>query len=187
MITIMDNVVPTEIFKMAHQEVNKDIWSFSNMSTGQDLNVGFSAPIYCGEVNKLISEDKFNESNIMYNLWNSINSKLDVEKNYNNKLGRIFLNGGPPLSDQTVHRDDQVTYSKNITIVFFLHDRWEVAWGGELLLYDISHSRVTGGVFPMPNRAADFYSYLPHRGAPVSRICPIMRISIAFQCVLNND
>ena len=38
------------------------------MSTGQDLNVGFSAPIYCGEVNKLISEDKFNESNIMYNL-----------------------------------------------------------------------------------------------------------------------
>ena len=55
-----------------------------------------------------------------------------------------------------------------------------------MLVYDEAMQRITTGVIPFPNRAVVFPSYIPHRGVAVSRICPIMRISIAFQCAFNN-
>ena len=185
-IRIVDNAAEDAIFKLAHEEVSKGIWSFSNDSGKMDTNVGFGASDYCNHVNKLISEKKLNESNVIYNLWNSINSKICVEKMYKNELKRIHLNCGPPLHDQTVHQDDEVTFSKDITIIYFIHPTWDYTWGGEFLVYDISRSRVTGGSFPIPNRAVVIPSYLPHRGVAVSRISPFMRISIAFQCNFNN-
>ena len=78
-------------------------------------------------------------------------------------------------------------YNKDITIVLFLHNEWKIEWGGEFILYDSSHSIITGGAFPMPNRAVAFPSYLYHKGATVSRISPLMRISVAFQCTHDND
>jgi hypothetical protein len=55
-----------------------------------------------------------------------------------------------------------------------------------MIIFDEALTRVTSGVIPLPNRAAVFPSYLPHRGVTVSRICPVMRVSIAFQCAFNN-
>ena len=97
-------------------------------------------------------------------------------------LKRINFNCGPPLYDQGIHQDDEVTFSKNITIVYFVHPQWDFLWGGELLIFDKSKENVTGGTFPIPNRAVVFPSYLPHRAVAVTRISPSMRISIAFQC-----
>ena len=77
-------------------------------------------------------------------------------------------------------------FSKNITIVYFAHDRWDTSWGGEILLYDFAKSRILDGAPPLPNRLVIFPSYLPHRGVQVSRMCPIMRVSIAFQCKFDN-
>jgi len=184
---IIDNVVSPEIFEISQQELSKGIWKFSNNSGNMDTNVSFGADDFCVKINNLILENKLNQSNIIYNLWNSVNNVVQIEKNYKNKLNRIHLNCGPPLYDQTVHQDDEVTFSKNITIVYFIHPRWDTSWGGELLVYDISQSRVIGGSYPTPNRAVIFPSYLPHRGVAVSRISPLMRISIAFQCQYDNS
>ena len=184
---IIDNVVSPEIFKLSHEELSKGIWRFSNNSNNSDTNTGFGASDFCEKINNLILENKFNQSNVLFNLWNSINNVVQIEKNYKNKLKRIHLNCGPPLYDHTIHQDDEVTFSKNITIVYFIHPIWDISWGGELLVYDMLRSSVTGGVFPMPNRAVVFPSYLPHRGVAVSRISPLMRISIAFQCDYDNS
>jgi len=185
-IKILDNTLPIEMFNIVHEEFGKGIWGFSNRSQSGDINTSFAADEFCRKVNELISEKRFNESNVVYNLWNLINSKLEIEKNYKNSLHRIWLNGGPPLFDQTIHEDSEDTYSKDLTIIYFLHSKWELLWGGELLIYDVSKTRVTGGTFPLPNRAVVFPSYLPHRGVAVSRISPVMRISIAFQCKYDN-
>ena len=183
---IIDDVVPQEIFTLATKEFDKGIWKFNNSSYVSDTNVGFGAADYTNEINLLIKKNEFNKSNVLFNLWNSINDKVKVEGNYKNILERVHLNCGPPLFDQTIHQDDIVTFSKNITIVYFLHSTWDTSWGGELLVYDEAMKRVTAGVIPLPNRAVVFPSYIPHRGVAVSRICPIMRISIAFQCTFNN-
>ena len=189
MLKIRDNVADIKIWELAQKELLKGIWEFTNSSFVSDSNTGFGAWHYGAPINKLISENRFNESHILYNLWNSINSKVEIEKNYKNTLHRLYFNGGVPLYDQTIHQDDEddgVVYSKNLTLVYFLHTIWDISWGGELVIYDETKKRITGGSFPIPNRAVIFPSYLPHRGVAVSRTCPRMRISIAFQCKYNN-
>jgi hypothetical protein len=186
-IEIVDNTVPQEMFELSYEKVfSKGIWDFSNNSEHGDINTSFGANSYSLEINKLLEEGKLNESNVIFNLWNSINDKIKVEDKYKNNLKRIHFNCGPPLYDQFIHQDNKVTFSKNITIVYFAHPIWDISWGGELLVYDMLKTTVTAGVFPVPNRAVVFPSYLPHRGVAVSRICPAMRISIAFQCTFNN-
>ena len=185
-IKIIDNVAPPEIFTLVVEELKKGIWTFDNSSIPEDINNSFGASDYTNKINSLLEKNEFNKSNIFFNLWNSINDKVKVEDNYKNTLERVHLNCGPPLFDQTVHQDDIVTFSKDITIVYFLHSKWDISWGGEMLVYDEAVKRVTEGVIPLPNRAVVFPSYIPHRGVAVSRICPIMRISIAFQCTFNN-
>jgi|TARA_R110002020_G_scaffold427466_3_gene636842 Rps23 Pro-64 3,4-dihydroxylase Tpa1-like proline 4-hydroxylase len=187
LLIIKDNVVDEAIFKLAHEEVNKGIWEFKNKSHDEDLNYGWTAFSYQEKINKLITEGRFNESNIMFNLWKNVEERFQVKKIYNQKLGRIHFNAGPPLADQTSHKDTYDAYNKDITIVLFLHNEWKIEWGGEFILYDSSHSIITGGAFPMPNRAVAFPSYLYHKGATVSRISPLMRISVAFQCTHDND
>jgi|TARA_R100000030_G_scaffold92125_1_gene77576 SM-20-related protein len=185
-IKIIDNVAPPEIFTLVVEELKKGIWTFDNSSIPEDINNSFGASDYTNKINSLLEKNEFNKSNIFFNLWNSINDKINIEKNYKNTLKRIHLNGGPPLFDQTIHQDDMATFSRNITIVFFAHEEWNISWGGELLVYDMLKTTVTAGAFPRPNRAVIFPSYLPHRGVAVSRICPTMRISVAFQCTFNN-
>tara|TARA_R100001509_G_C4872341_1_gene217193 strand:+ start:20 stop:592 length:573 start_codon:yes stop_codon:yes gene_type:complete len=185
-IKIIDNVASPEIFALVAEELSKGIWKFDNSARPGDINMSFGAGDYDNEINSLLEKNEFNKSNIFFNLWNSINDKVDIENNYKNSLARVHLNGGTPLFDQTIHQDDVATFSKDITIVYFAHREWDVSWGGELLVYDTSMTTVTAGAFPMPNRVVILPSYLPHRGVTVSRICPAMRISVAFQCTFNN-
>ena len=105
LLIIKDNVVDEAIFKLAHEEVNKGIWEFKNYSHDGDLNYGWSAFSYQQKINKLITEGRFNESNIMFNLWKNVEERFQVKKIYNQKLGRIHFNAGPPLADQTAHKD----------------------------------------------------------------------------------
>ena len=148
-IKIIDNVASPEIFALVAEELSKGIWKFDNSARPGDINMSFGAGDYDNEINSLLEKNEFNKSNIFFNLWNSINDKVDIENNYKNSLARVHLNGGTPLFDQTIHQ-------------------------------------VTAGAFPMPNRVVILPSYLPHRGVTVSRICPAMRISVAFQCTFNN-
>tara|TARA_R100001594_G_scaffold147493_1_gene200601 strand:- start:8709 stop:9284 length:576 start_codon:yes stop_codon:yes gene_type:complete len=186
-VRVVDNVASKEIFDLASKHFQKSIWGLNNYSSVNDTNAGLGATDYCEEVNKLISENRFNESNILYNLWLEVNKKFNMEKNFKNELWKIHLNLGLPLTDQTIHQDDIMsTFSKDMTIVYFLNETWHENYGGELVVFDTSRTRITAGSFPVPNRACLFESYLPHRGVTISRICPIARISIAFQCKYNN-
>lgn len=185
-VKVVDNVASKPIFDLASKHFQKSIWGLNNYSSVHDTNSGLGATDYNNEVNKLLSENRFNESNILYNLWLEINKKLEMEKNYKNELWRIHLNLGLPLTDQTIHKDSESAFSKDMTIVYFLNESWQENYGGELVVFNTSRTMITAGSFPVPNRACLFESYLPHRGVTISRICPIARISIAFQCKYNN-
>ena len=88
---IHDNIAPPEIFKLVTDEIHKGIWSFSNRSSGSDMNASFGANDYQVSLNSAIAQDKFNEFNIIYNLWHSINSHVNIKENYKNNLHRVFL------------------------------------------------------------------------------------------------
>jgi|TARA_R100001143_G_C3328953_1_gene118475 Rps23 Pro-64 3,4-dihydroxylase Tpa1-like proline 4-hydroxylase len=190
-----DNIIPPEMLSIAYEKFhNGPIWSLTNRSVPSDNNTSFGAQQYWmvkefEDVNKSIAEKKFNESNIIFNLWNFINKSIEVEKRFKCSLHKVHLNGNPPLYDQGVHSDSsqENLCTNDITIVCFLNTEWKMEWGGELVLYDPTKLRVIDGTFPVPGRVAAFHATIPHRGVMVSRLCPVMRISVAFQCEFDNS
>ena len=70
-IKILDDVAPPEIFALVTKEVQSGIWSFTTRSDDSDNNVNFGAADHVNKINDLIKEKKFNEANVIYNLWNT--------------------------------------------------------------------------------------------------------------------
>ena len=85
-IKIIDNVAPPEIFGLVTKEVQSGIWSCTTRSDEDDNNVNFGASDHVNKINDLIKEKRFNEANVIYNLWNTINARAKIEENYKNVL-----------------------------------------------------------------------------------------------------
>ena len=66
------------------------------------------------------------------------------------------------------------------TVLFFLNDRWEDDWGGEVLLYPPARS-VAIAVSPRPGRVLLLDGALRHRGGVPSKLCLLPRITLAVK------
>jgi len=94
-------------------------------------------------------------------------------------LVRCYANGIPYGSDGTLHTDS--SSSRSFTTVYYPHDAWSPNWGGETVLFNREVTDVIGAIFPKPNRAAMFQGNVPHVARGVSRLCPVMRITLMFK------
>jgi len=100
-------------------------------------------------------------------------------------LMRCYANGHTFGSDGSVHTDSLVEHS--FTSVYYPHQRWEPNWGGETVLFDKDKSDIVASVYPRPNRLATFRGTIPHVARGVSRVCPVMRITLMFKTELRQD
>lgn len=94
-------------------------------------------------------------------------------------LVRCYANGFCYGNDGTVHVDAISTTSH--TVIFFSHGEWNPNWGGETLFFDKGKTDVVSCVYPKPNRMILFPGTVPHVARGVSRVCPVMRISLMFK------
>jgi len=97
-------------------------------------------------------------------------------------LMRCYANGHTFGSDGSVHTDSLV--EESFTSVYYPHQRWELNWGGETVLFDKEKSDIVASVYPRPNRLATFRGTIPHVARGVSRVCPVMRITLMFKTEL---
>lgn len=100
-------------------------------------------------------------------------------------LIRCYANGHTFGSDGSVHTDLLVEHS--FTSVYYPHQRWEPNWGGETVLFDKDKSDIVVSVYPRPNRLATFRGTIPHVARGVSRVCPVMRITLMFKTERRQD
>lgn len=78
------------------------------------------------------------------------------------------------------HHHDAPQDDGRMTAIVYLHDAWEIDWGGELICYT-PDGEVTCGTLPWPGRVVVFPSHWGHRATSVTRLCPGLRLSLMFK------
>jgi len=68
----------------------------------------------------------------------------------------------------------------NYTAVVYLNPVWKPEWAGELVLFDDAGDLLCA-ILPKPGRVAMIPGDVPHAARGVSRICPAVRVSLAFK------
>lgn len=100
------------------------------------------------------------------------------------EVDRVYANGQTHGLCGNLHRDRQLHEDGEYrTFLIYLHPEWELAWGGNTVIYD----EVNGtelSVPPKPNHAVFFDSKMLHVGMEPSRHCKQLRTTVAFKVTL---
>ena len=94
-------------------------------------------------------------------------------------LVRCYANGYPYGTEGTVHTD--ASASTSYTSIFYPHDRWSPNWGGETVFFNSDRSDLVASIYPKPNRLIVFPGAIPHAARGVSRVCPVLRVTLMFK------
>jgi hypothetical protein len=97
-------------------------------------------------------------------------ARLRVIRQYAN--GHTYGLGGKP------HVDDSRPGS--YTLLYYPMEEWKDGWDGETVFFD-NEGEIASAVRPRPNRAVFFDSRIVHAGRAPSRICPALRVSVAYK------
>jgi SM-20-related protein len=112
---------------------------------------------------------------LIYGLW------LGLQKTAmkGRTLMRCYANGLGFGSDGTLHTDSRVPNS--FTSIYYPHDRWSPNWGGETVFFTHEDGDIIASVYPKPNRLVLFNGTIWHVARGVSRMCPVLRITLMFK------
>ena len=99
-------------------------------------------------------------------------------------LMRCYANGQPYGSDGSLHTDS--ASPRSFTSVYYPHGRWSPNWGGETLFFNQEETDIVASIYPKPNRLVIFSGTVPHVARGVSRICPVLRITLMFKTELRD-
>jgi SM-20-related protein len=94
-------------------------------------------------------------------------------------LFRCYANATSYGSDGTIHTDTKDV--KGYTSVYYPHAEWQPNWAGETVLFNDEKSDIVASVYPRPNRLLVFRGDIPHVARGVSRICPVLRVTLMWK------
>jgi len=142
-----------------------------------DIVCNFYQSVYSGRANGIDISDHLSPSGKV--IWNWF--KKNISSNYN--LTRFYANAhtygieGYPHTD-SIRKDDK-------TIVIYLNREWKREWGGETVIYsdDDKEYDIELSQLPGYNRAIMFDGYKWHCARSVTRICPVLRVTLILKVV----
>lgn len=121
------------------------------------------------------SEELAERAPLILGLWRALSGSVLM----GHRLVRCYANGHTFGSDGTVHTDSVA--SNGYTVIYYPHDRWTPNWGGETVFLNADKSDIIASIYPKPNRMVCFQGSIPHVARGVTRICPLMRITLMFK------
>jgi SM-20-related protein len=93
---------------------------------------------------------------------------------------RSYANGHTSGCHGSPHTDGRG--DPNVWVaVYFAHETWDPDWGGELAFYSPDMREIIAAVIPRPKRLTVFPGFIPHSVRPLSRFCPVLRISLVWK------
>jgi hypothetical protein len=75
---------------------------------------------------------------------------------------------------------DALANARELTVLWFLSEKWDTEWGGETLFYD-SAGDAQVAVSPKPGRLLMFDGAIRHAGKPPNRNCFVSRFTFAIK------
>ena len=94
-------------------------------------------------------------------------------------LTRCYANGYPAGAEGGVHVD--AILPNHFTAIYYPHLEWRAAWAGETVFFTDSQDEIVASAYPKPNRIVCFQGTIPHVARPITRDCPLLRITLMFK------
>ena len=149
-------------------------YNFSGKSN-QDDTFGFWLAKIDGDILQAVPAFK--------NLWNI------VQKHFTHGEYRIYhmiINANTYGDCTTIHTDipaDNDDPQGYYTILCYANNTWDPDWAGETVLYTQNRDDIIKSIYPRPGRIAVFDSRIPHASRAVSRLCTLVRYTVAIKVV----
>jgi SM-20-related protein len=188
--SIVDNVLDAQSQSAVFSFLNSPTWGFGWKSNAKVDVYSFWHKHFAGSRNpdhsakasqyECTQELKQNAP-LIHNVW--LGLQASSLKGY--LLRRCYANGQPYGSDGSIHTDS--IEERSCTAIYYAHQKWHPNWGGETVLFNKEMTDVVAAIYPRPNRLAIFPGMTPHVARGVSRVCPILRITLLFKVELGPE
>jgi hypothetical protein len=181
-VLVLDELVPAEQLSAVQKYFEKSVrWNFGWPQGERDpfshWTMDFlEAPVRNQEdlEGKLLGNPEFCA---LADVWRSL--KAGPFKGHH--LIRCYANAHTFGIEGFPHTDTMdSTQINNYTAVVYINPVWKKEWAGELVLFDNDGDTIFA-VLPKPGRTAIFPGEMRHAARAVSRICPAIRVSLAFK------
>jgi SM-20-related protein len=191
-ITRLDNVLREDQRKAIYDFLRESGWKFG-WESRPDASYPFWHKHFAGHVQSDhpasqrrdepydCADELRGNASALHALWDGLNTT--VLKGH--MLVRCHADGFAYGSVGSLQTDSASPNS--FTTIYHPHDRWSPNWGGETVFFDQEEGDIVASVYPKPNRLVVFPGVIPHVARGVSRICPVLRITLFFKTVLRQS
>jgi SM-20-related protein len=178
-IRVKDDLLPDEQRKIVNDFLHQGQWKFGWKSSDKTDTFAFWHRHFAGYVKGLGEEAYDCEAElepypILRDFWRWLATGLK-----GHRLIRCYANGATYGSDGTLHTDSVL--KGTFTSIYYPHSAWNPNWAGETVFFNEEKTDIICGVYPKPNRLLMFDGSIPHVARGVSRICPVLRVTLMFK------
>lgn len=174
-IVVHDNTLESDLDKELQDFFSKVEWKYGSKSTGLSLphlsKYFYSSKDLKGEN---VDDVHFQEECIE-KVYQVIKTLIPT----GSKIIRCYANAHTPGLEGRVHIDDR--REGTTTVIYYPMMAWNVDWGGDTMFWDHINKEIIRAIIPKPNRIIVFSSNIWHSMRPLSRYCPMLRITLMFK------
>jgi hypothetical protein len=164
LLEVLDDVAPAPLHAAAWATCSGKKWYFGHGSNDRDFSRFWKMD--------LEGDSAFNA------LWEHVRPRCEALAGASLRVVRQYANGHTYGLGGNPHWDDK--RPGTFTFLYYPNPEWKGDWDGETVFYDPS-GEIALSVVPRPNRAVFFDSRILHAGRAPSRLCPALRVTVAYK------
>ena len=164
LLEVIENVVPPALHKAAWEVCSGKRWYFGHGSKEGDGSRFWKMD--------LDGDATFDA------IWEHVRPRCEALAGAPLRVIRQYANGHTYGLGGQPHLDDQQPGA--YTLLYYPNPEWKDGWDGETVYYDQA-GEIALAVRPRPNRAVFFDSGILHAGRAPSRLCPALRVTVAYK------
>src|SRR5580704_18721910 len=161
---IIDDLVPSELHAAAWAICAGKGWYFGYGSRADDWGRFWKMDL---------------DGDAVFNaIWEQVRPRCEALAGAPLRVVRQYANGHTYGLGGQPHLDDTVPGS--YTLLYYPNPEWKDGWEGETVFFDPS-GEIRLAIRPRPNRGVFFDSRIPHSGRAPGRLCPALRVTVAYK------
>ena len=161
---VIDGLVPAELHQAAWKVCSGKGWFF-----GHGSNEGDGSRFWKMDLD---GDATFNA------IWEASRPRCEALAGGPLRVIRQYANGHTYGLGGKPHLDDVAPGT--FTLLYYPNPEWKDGWDGETVYYD-QHGEIALAIRLRPNRAVFFDSRILHAGRAPSRLCPALRVTVAYK------
>jgi SM-20-related protein len=179
-IRLYDDVLEQQLLADVQDYLQNTSWKFGAVSYKAPGSYRYWYKHFAGGYDEADTSDcsgaLLNEAPVIWKMWSLLEGTIFKD----HTLMRCYANGYPYGCEGSAHLDS--ADPSDYTAVFYSNPTWDPNWSGEtIFLTQQPPADIIAAILPRPNRLVLFQGNVPHAARGISRVCPLLRITLMFK------